>query len=355
VYYCYQTVLCHSFKITVFDIVDIRSQPTKCMANIPNISFGKYIDTIVRLKAKEKKQGITQYIEDLADRIGLSSRQIARIRGYEGFPENDAVRKLCRDIVELQTIDSATLPNRICLPWPVCINNQNKLIAAMDNGSLTLISGWKKPLALSDERVVEAMIPALQRGFTYTFLYPSPETYPNDMGSKQKNKEEIENETERWIEELRNRLAGEWFKQLMMGRVSPSDSAKTDIEQLGDFKKLIKEKVTRDHTFSNTGFWFILPSDYVVLYNLGSEYASLDKSSPQFRHGVFRIEGQQLSIDSSESEESGLDLIESTGWLYLNKKTYLEIDRSYQNFLARKLKERSTIVSPQTRSGKRTK
>jgi hypothetical protein len=321
------------------------------MANIPNISFGKYIDTIVRLKAKEKKQGITQYIENLADSIGLSSRQIARIRGYEGFPEDDAVRKLCRDIVELQTIDSTTLPNRICLPWSVCINNQNKLIGEMENGSLTLISGWKKPLALSDERVVEAMIPALQRGFKYTFLYPSPETYPyDDTGSKQKNKEEIENDTESWIEELRNRLAGEWFKQLMMGRVSASDSSKTDIEQLGDFKQLIKAKVTREHTFPNTRFWFVLPSDYVVLYNLDPEYASLDKFSPQLRHGVFRIEGQQLSM-TSDSAESDFDPIHSTGWLYLSKKNYSEIASSYQTFLKRK---ETSIASPQTISGKRT-
>lgn len=322
------------------------------MTTPQNISFGKYIDTIIRLKAKEQRKGITEYIEDLADKIGLSSRQIARIRGYEGFPEDDAVRKLSQEITELEAIRSSTLSNRIILPWSVITNTQAHLVTQMESGSLTIMAGWREPLALKDERVVAAMIPALERGFKYTFLYPSPETYPiSDSGAKPK--EEVEHETQGWIEQLRNRLEGAWFNQLKMGNISSTDTAKTDIEQLEDFKQLIRDRVNREHTFINTRLWFVLPSDYVVLYNLDPEYAYLDKFSPNLRCGVFRIKGQQLPSDS-QSEENDGDRIDSAGWLYLEKDTYLEIASSYRTFLDRKRKESSIAENLKSTPGKRT-
>jgi hypothetical protein len=324
------------------------------MANPQNISFGKYIDTIIRLKAKEQKQGITEYIENLADKIGLSSRQIARIRGYEGFPEDDAVRKLSQEITELETIRSSTLSNRIILPWSVIINTQANLVTQMESGSLTIMAGWREPLALNDEQVVAAMIPALERGFKYTFLYPSPETYPiSDIGAKPKTKEEVEQETQGWIEKLRDRLEGAWFNQLKMGKLSSTDTAKTDIEQLEDFKQLIQDKVNREHTFINTRLWFVLPSDYVVLYNLDPEYAYLDKLSPNLRCGVSSIKGQQLPSDIPSDENDG-DRIDSAGWLYLEKDTYLEIASSYKTFSDRKRKESSIAENLKSTSGKRT-
>jgi hypothetical protein len=311
------------------------------MANISiNITSGKYIDTLIRAKAKEQKLGLTEYIDNLSDEINLSSRQINRIRGSEGFPEDDAVKKLARAIPELEAIRSDTVFSRTLVPWQVIVSAQNQLIAEMENGSLTIIGGWQKPLALSDEKVITAMIPALEKGFTYNFLYPNPATYPySEDGVGSKTVEEVESQINEWITALQQKLRGEWYKQLMNGNLSSIDSTKTEHEQLADFKEKIKIQVTGEPTYINTRFWSFLPSDYLVLYNIDDQYANLDKVSPHLRYGVFKVLGQQLRCDLEKSEDSdGVFQIESSGWLYLTKEKYQAISASYNTFRQRRAK-----------------
>jgi hypothetical protein len=307
------------------------------MANISkNITSGKYIDTLIRAKAKENKQGLTEYIDNLADTINLSSRQINRIRGSEGFPEDDAVKKLATAIPELEAIRSDTVFSRTLVPWQVIVSAQNQLIAEMENGSLTIIGGWQKPLALSDEKVITAMVPALEKGFTYDFLYPNPATYPYSQDDTEpKTVEEVESQIAEWITTLQGKLRGEWYKQLMNGNLSSIDTTKSENEQLANFKEKTKKQVMGESTYINTRFWSFLPSDYLVLYNLGSKYADLDKTHPQQRYGVFRVLGQQLRCDLEKSEDSDVFQIESSGWLYLTKEKYQAISDSYNTFRER--------------------
>lgn len=310
-----------------------------------NITSGKYIDTLIRAKAKEQKLGLTEYIDNLADEINLSSRQINRIRGSEGFPEDDAVKKLAIAIPELEAIRSDTVFSRTLVPWQVIVSAQEQLIAEMENGSLTIIGGWQKPLALSDERVITAMIPALERGFAYIFLYPNPLTYPySEDDAEPKTVEEVESQIAEWITMLQQKLRGEWYKQLMNGNLSLIDPTKTEDEQLTIFKEKIKTQVTGKVTYINTRFWSFLPSDYLVLYNLDAKYADQDKTHPHQHYGVFRVLGQQLRCDLEKSEDNDVFQIESSGWLYMTKEKYQEISLSYNTF--RKRLEKGEPTNP---------
>jgi hypothetical protein len=297
-----------------------------------NITSGKYIDTLIRAKAKELGQGLTEYIDNLADAINLSSRQINRIRGSEGFPEDDAVKKLARAIPELEAIRSDTVFSRTLVPSQVIVSAQEQLISEMQGGSLTIIGGWQKPLALNDEQIIKAMIPALERGFSYSFLYPHPVTYPYQGSKKNTPEEEVKRETGEWLAMLRQKLRGEWYSQLMNGKLSSIDPTKSEGELLDSFKKLIETQVKHQHTDINTSFWSFLPADYVVLYNIGKSHIELDKSAPHQRYGVFKVLGQQLRCDIETSEDSNVFQIESSGWLYLTKKKYQAISASYDDF-----------------------
>jgi hypothetical protein len=311
------------------------------MANISiNITSGKYIDTLIRAKAKEQNLGLTEYIDNLSDKINLSSRQINRIRGSEGFPEDDAVKKLAIAIPELEAIRSDTVFSRTLIPWPVIVSAQEQLTSEMSNGSLTIIGGWQKPLALGDEQVIKAMIPVLEKGFTYNFLYPNSTTYPySEDDTEPKTVEEVKSQLEEWITTLQQKLRGEWYNQLMNGKLSSIDTTKSEDEQLADFKERIIKQVTYNQTYVNTRFWSFLPSDYLVLYNIGSEHANLDKSFPHRRYGVFRIEGQQFRSDLEKSEDSDIFQIESSGWLYLTQEKYQEIAASHKTFCERLAKK----------------
>jgi hypothetical protein len=311
------------------------------MANISiNITSGKYIDTLIRAKAKEQNLGLTEYIDNLSDEINLSSRQINRIRGSEGFPEDDAVKKLAIAIPELEAIRSDTVFSRTLIPWPVIVSAQEQLTSEMSNGSLTIIGGWQKPLALGDEQVIKAMIPVLEKGFTYNFLYPNSTTYPySEDDTEPKTVEEVKSQLEEWITTLQKKLQGEWYNQLMNGKLSSIDTTKSEDEQLADFKERIIKQVTYNQTYVNTRFWSFLPSDYLVLYNIGSEHANLDKSFPHRRYGVFRIEGQQFRSDLEKSEDSDIFQIESSGWLYLTQEKYQAIAASHKTFCERLAKK----------------
>jgi hypothetical protein len=315
-----------------------------------NITSGKYIDTLIRAKAKDLGQGLTEYIDNLADEINLSSRQINRIRSSEGFPEDDAVKKLARAIPELETIRSDTVFSRTLLPSQVMLSAQEQLISEMQGGSLTIIGGWQKPLALSDEQIVKAMIPALERGFSYNFLYPNPATYPYNEGSKEpKTEKEVERETGEWITMLRQKLRGEWYNQLMNGKLSSIDTTKSEGEQLDSFKKSIETQIKHEHTYANTKLWSFLPSDYLLIYNIGSNYANLDKSTPHQRYGMFKVLGQQLRSDVERSEDSDVLQIESSGWLYLTKEKYQAISASYDDFCRKIASEKQSDKKAQAK------
>jgi hypothetical protein len=304
------------------------------------ITIGKYIDTIVRLFASIEKKRLTEYIKndlsndknDVSNR--LSSRQIARMRdiGADEFPEGKGLLRLLETLPgELENLNPGDLCNRLLVPWKSVSEHQLEVIQACKQLSLsiTIVSGRSEPLALSSSSVIAAMTEAIRQGVSYTFLYPNKETYrdaPQDP-------EEI---TQYWCSIVQRRIIRFWEDQLEQEAVEKTLSnhavigtqALVSAEERQRIEQTVKSMVQVRHTTLDTDFWFLIPSNYLALYNIEPEYGGQDVQ----RYGVFRVEGSSiLRASQQQMEKAGYPNIYSDGWLRILDETYDSLTESYKS------------------------
>jgi hypothetical protein len=312
------------------------------MPQIPT-PFGKYIDTIIRLYASDKQKQLTEYIRnDLSNDKNdapnrLSSRQIARMRdiGADEFPEGKGLLKLLEaQPGELENLNPADLCNRLLVPWQPYAAYQQEMIQAYGQFglSITIAGGRTEPLALSDSNVITAMTDAIRRGVSYTFLYPNAATYQNMP-------EEPERITRSWINVIQRRIVRCWEEQREQEEVEKNTSNNSAIDALTlvseeehqQFEQTVKNQVRVLHTNLDTDFWFLIPSNYIVLYNIEPKYEG--KNIPQY--GAFRVEGRSIiRASQQEMKDAGYPEIHSEGWLRMLDATYDALAESYETALS---------------------
>lgn len=76
-------------------------------------------------------------------------------------------------------------------------------------------------------------------------------------------------------------------------------------------------------------FWLLMPSKYVVLYNLGKKYLSDKEEFSQEQEekgGSFCVTGQALRGDIAKQG------FESKGWLHMSDSEYREIENEYNKY-----------------------
>jgi hypothetical protein len=305
---------------------------------------GKLIDAWIRLRYKIDKyqRSITDYINiELAEKADLSGRQIERMRRYDGFPEDKSMVKLIKAIPELKSLDCNNFVERLLLPFSVVEQAQNR-IKSLPKGkpnTIVIIAGWIEPLGISQDEIAQVTTRNISRNFQYKFLYPDPQTYwaeENDgifeILDKDKSDEAIQALTEKWVDSLRRKCEGIKYSELSTSLENRSEILR-ELQRFGD---LSQEKISRSHTNNkHNKFWFLLPSNYTVLYNpdkpQGSEYD---------RYGMFNVKGKlvEFSSETLEKEEIEKSFINSSGWLYIDEdrfedlaEMYIKIENDNQN------------------------
>ncbi|OIP79043.1 MAG: hypothetical protein AUK48_00395 [Oscillatoriales cyanobacterium CG2_30_44_21] len=282
-------------------------------------TWGKYIDTWIRLKQPASAFKLTEFIKEvIAKSSDLSDRQIQRMRDLrEGeLPESKSLMKLVEAFEDLQMLNPNDICDRLLLPWIPVEKRQSELVNSVSStkvkNTITIVSGWQAPAALSDDRVIAAVIKNLAVGFSYRFLYPSPENYA--MPQEQQDALKMVKD---WVEDLRLLLEGEWYRQAIRSRGREERSVLD--RDLAEFRITLQQQIKEEFTKKNSNFWFLLPSDYVVLYNIEPEHEHRPNAE---RYGVMRVSGVQLPISTNSPETTDLASIRSAGWLYLEQDVY---------------------------------
>jgi hypothetical protein len=323
----------------------------------PNMAttFGQYIDTLIRLYASLYKKNLTEFIKnDLSNDKNdapnrLSSRQIARMRdiGADEFPEGKGLLKLLEALPsELQTLNPADLCSRLLTPWEAVQSFQAEVIEQYDRDTLTLtiVSGRKPPLALSSSEVVAAMTIAIQKGAKYTFLYPAKETYGQD------STQDPETMTQSWCNVVKRRIVRYWEEQQEREAIEKGltteytidSQALVSTEGLQRFEQKVQASVRVVHSSLDTDFWFLLPSNYLVLYNIEPEYESRDLP----RYGVFRVQGNSvIRASTQQMDKAGYPSTTSEGWLRMLDTTYESIAEAYKTAVPKSDDSESSVDS----------
>jgi hypothetical protein len=278
--------------------------------------IGELIDTLIEQERTKTNQKLTAYLEEIVSPDAeLSPRQIGRIRTISSdFPEGEAIQKLAKAIPQVSILDPSDIVNRLLWSWPNIQYDQEEnlkteLIEGKQVGhSITIFSGWQPPIGLKREDVVKSIAKNIRQGFTYTFIYPDSNTYPDSS-----NDEDVESIVSSWIEELKNSVSIAWLQE----NRSSIDRTRLSRE-LNESLTELDSKIKFFQTISNTDIWLRLPSNYCVIYNLCSNKES------RFRYGSFKIEGQLInSFNQFEEVFSG-------GWLHTTREQYRLIEDSYK-------------------------
>jgi hypothetical protein len=283
------------------------------MASESQLTVGGLVDALVKAAQAETNPaiGLTQFIEKVGRDANLSPRNISRIRDSSDFPESDAVLKLANAIPQVSILDTRDIANRLLWDWENVEYDQKTLLQEKQNGhSLTIFSGWQAPIALQCEDVVKSIARNIREGFTYTFIYPSPAIYPKDNG-------DIKSTTERWIQELRDKVSGAWIYD-EMNKSEPNIDRTQLTERMNSFLEELDSTVQLDYTEADSTIWMDLPSNYCIFYNLG-----LVRNDNKFRYGSFRVSGQIMKPTNQRE-------ISAIGWLYTTQKQYELIEAGFK-------------------------
>lgn len=280
--------------------------------------IGELIDTLIEEERSKQPKGLTAYLEEMVSpEAGLSPRQIGRIRTLSSdFPEGEAIQKLAKAIFQTSILDPSDITNRLLWGWQnIAYDQDNFKIGQVDGKqvghTVTIFSGWKQPIGLTNESVVRSIARNIEKGFTYTFVYPDLSTYP---GNKDRKKNDyIMPEIKVWIEELKNKVSYAW----VYGNRSNIDRNQLS-EKLNHFLGELDLRIRYVHAAAETDLWLQLPSNYCIMYNL-----AISKRDIQFRYGSFQVEGR-LTISMNQIDE-----ILSSGWLHTNTSQYKIIEHSY--------------------------
>jgi hypothetical protein len=293
--------------------------------------IGELIDTLIEQERAKTNQKLTAYLEEIVSPDAeLSPRQIGRIRTISSdFPEGEAIQKLAKAIPQVSILDPSDIVNRLLWSWPNIQYDQEEnlkteLIEGKQVGhSITIFSGWQQPIGLTREDVVKSIAKNIRKGFTYTFIYPDSNTYPDKS-----NIDSVESKISSWIEELKNNVSIVWLheKRTSIDRTQLSN-------ELNGFLAELDSKIKFFQTVLNTDIWLVLPSNYCVLYNLGSS------KEKKFKYGSFKVEGQLINSSTQ------MDDIFSSGWLHTTIDQYHLIEDSYKNAIQKNTNEPNNKIS----------
>jgi hypothetical protein len=303
---------------------------------------GKFIDTWIRLKRRIDKyqKSVTDYVNhELANKSDLSGRQIERMRRCDGFPEDKSMNKLINAIPELASLNCSNFVERLLLPFEIVLQAQERIQAPSKGqfNTIVIISGWIKPLGIEQQIIAEATTENITNEFEYVFLYPDPQTYPGEVDlpdnhEKKDYSEAVENITESWIDDLRKECEIIQFRKLMKTQKNREDADR----KLMEFRDLAEKKISRIHTKQeNSNFWFLLPSNYTVLYN-----PNKSPESDFHRYGVFNIKGKIVEFSDFFLQQEEIDsnfTNRSEGWLYIDDTTFEELAKTYSKLQQQKM------------------
>lgn len=295
---------------------------------------GKLIDAWIRLQymLDSPEEPITDYINNsLSKRSGLSGRQIERMRRCDGFPEDKSMTKLIKAIPDLESLNHSNFVERLLLPFSVVEKAQQRIKPPQQGefNTIVIISGWMPPLGIDENKIAEATTMNIsKRKFNYLFLYPNVQTFPahkvlqNSGGMEKKSMADVEAETERWMQTFRQTCIGTYTSSV--NKLAPQEFE----TRINDFKELVKQKISRTHISRlDNEFWFLLPSNYVVLYN-----PDKPKDSGFSRYGVFNVSGKSIDFPSTVLEEKNIDKTQfnsSEGWLYVDDERFEQLSKLY--------------------------
>jgi hypothetical protein len=292
---------------------------------------GKLIDAWIRLRRKidNYQKSVTDYINtELAVEADLSGRQIERMRRYDGFPEDKSMVKLINAIPDLKSLDCSDFVERLLLPFSVVAEAQDRIKPPPkgETNTIVLISGWVEPLGIQQDAIAQATTKNISENFKYIFLYPDPQTYPEDDISHSRKdrdleyKKTVEIKTEKWVDSFRRKCEGIKYTELSTA-FEDRDEIRSKSQE---FEKLAQERISRVHSSENDSkFWFLLPSNYTVLYN-----PNKPKDSGFDRYGVFRVKGKIIECSSAVLEQEEVDknfINSSNGWLYIDDEQFEEL------------------------------
>lgn len=297
-----------------------------------SITPGKLIDSILRTKHRSEGDGLTEFTKSLAQQSGLSERQIARMRQDPDFPKGESIGKLIQALPELEILNTKNICHRLLLPFSniqkeqdtlIDITNQNK-----GKNKITIVAGWQKPQGLINPEIAKSVVNNIDKGSCYEFIFPDLSNHP------EKEHYEAKQQLKQWLRDLFLTLGLIWKKRrinkfMSEGKLEDSDLPVTDKLQKSirfistEFKDNSKSNRSQSSIPKNnkTQFWLLLPSTYVVLYNLDENV----DSSLQFGH--FLIKGTLQRQNSNVPKSS---LIDTQGWLYVSEDVYELIEKEYK-------------------------
>jgi hypothetical protein len=295
---------------------------------------GKLIDTWIRLRRiiDNYQKSVTDYINiELAAKADLSGRQIERMRRYDGFPEDKSMVKLINAIPDLKSLDCSDFVERLLHPFTVVEQAQDRIKAPPEGklNTIVIIAGWLQPLGISQDAIAQATTKNVSGNFEYIFLYPDPldcpkDILPEDQRDVKDYKTTVKTQTEKWIDLFRRKCEGIRSYQLSTA-FEDREKIRAEVQI---FEKLTEKKMLRRHTSKkDSKFWFLLPSQYTVLYN-----PDKPRDSGFDRYGMFYVKGKLIEVSSAILKKEEIDenfLNSSSGWLYIDEEQFEDLAELY--------------------------
>ena len=288
-----------------------------------NRTIGGLIDSLICLKSDGK--GLRDYIKTIAEHSGLSSRQIDRIRKDDNLPPVETMKNLIKAVPELEVLNPDSLCSRLLLPFNIVQRDQEQLIKKLSQDEtkkhfplkITIVAGWKPPQGLERNDIALSIAENIRCGFEYEFIFPACNNYPHD-----KNEEEVAVLLNYWRKLLIKKTRDVW-------RYEESKKKTKDLFDLSKIESNSEEeeidiKLEKSIQFistqnqKTTQFWLLMPSLYVVLYNLDWEGYSY------YNFGSYWTSGSLFNQYGKDDQEP------SQGWLYVSNDNYKSIQIEYK-------------------------
>jgi hypothetical protein len=298
------------------------------------ISPGQLINlAILRQYSKEYGIGteqLTKYIDEEIASDGLSARKIARMRDAEDFPSLQTIKNLSDKVKEVSILDPETACERLLLDFSAVEREQEELIKP-SNLKITIVAGWSLPQALTNENIANTLASNINKGVSYEFIYPSFSIFPKSLQKKDVDID-VSDQAENYLTKNLNDLFLEIYKRAEeldssdTGRITKATEAinrtAAQIKFVSTQFNDLEDQATNSKNLQDqaTLFWVAMPSNYVVLYNIGEE-----KEFKNIKRGSFFVEGQSFRDDRNEPS------FKSKGWIHMDKDKYKEIEEEYTN------------------------
>jgi hypothetical protein len=302
------------------------------------MNAGKLIELLLRERAGKKD--LTNVTKEIGEQVGLSGRQISRMRDYDGYPEDKAITKLISAMPELDVLDPTSFFSRLLSSNRSLSAKQRWLSQQNKTNSILIISGWQAPLALNNEDLMQLTLESLSNGFTYSLLYPALNAYPN---KKENPDEQLIKMMKEWLNLFWKGLTLEKDKidyKLKAGKSSVESINKIVVERidtesvekiinidLDDLRRKRAINVLYLTNHDDLGFFNIFQSNYNIIYNLEEKFHDRKHSE---RYGLFNVEGCLIPPSNMEVEHMTESSLLSKGWLYYSTEKYQQILTAYR-------------------------